>query len=217
MPNHISAPVRFGTIRAKTPHACRGQRIGLLGGSFNPPHDAHALITQTALHRLGLDAVWWIVTPGNPLKSLDELAPLADRMALARALVPNPKVKITAFEQNLSSTYTAGTLAFLRRRYPEVHFVWLMGADNLASFHRWQDWRGIAATMPIAIIDRPGWRLKSLAGPTASALWRSRLPEQRAPCLPLRRPPAWVFLTSRLSSLSSTELRARARALSGRP
>jgi nicotinate-nucleotide adenylyltransferase len=206
-----SAPVRFGSIKPRLPLAFPGQRIGLLGGSFNPPHDAHRLITGTARRRLGLDSVWWVVTPGNPLKSRDELLPLAERMQLSRRLVPNPKIRITAFEQDLPSAYTAATLSYLALRFPGVHFVWLMGADNLATFHHWQDWEGIAQTMPIAVVDRPGWRFKSLAGRAAGTMWRNYIPEQKAGLLPTTKPPAWTFLTGPLSKLSSTEIRRNRR------
>jgi len=206
-----SAPVRFGSIKPKPPLAFAGQKIGLLGGSFNPPHDAHRLITNTAWRRLGLDAVWWVVTPGNPLKSHGELAPLAARLALCRDMTSNPRLKVTAFEQELPSAYTAATLAHLKLRHAGVHFVWLMGADNLASFHYWQDWQEIARDLPIAVVDRPGWRLRSLASRTALSLWRHYVPEQFALTLPTARPPAWTFLTGPLSTLSSTEIRKNRR------
>lgn len=202
-----SAPVRFGSIKPRLPLALPGQTVGLLGGSFNPAHEAHRLITGTARRRLGLDQVWWVVTPGNPLKSRDELAPLADRMARSRRLVTNPKVKITGFEADLPTAYTAATLSFLVRRMPGVHFVWLMGADNLASFHRWQDWQQIAALMPIAVVDRPGFRLKGLAGRAARTLAASYVPESRARVLTRMQAPAWTFLTGPLSRLSSTAIR----------
>ena len=206
-----SAPVSFGSVKPKPPLVMPGQRVGLLGGSFNPPHDAHQLITDTARRRLGLDAVWWVVTPGNPLKSHGELAPLSERLSLCEDMTPNPAVKVTAFEADLPSAYTAATLAYLKRRYPGVRFVWLMGADNLATFHRWQDWQAIAAQMPIAIVDRPGWRLRALAEKTAISLSRSYVPELRAKMLPIMKPPAWTFLTGRLSRLSSTEIRENRR------
>ncbi len=202
-----SAPVRFGSVKPKPPLAFPGQRVGLLGGSFNPPHEAHRLITGTARRRLGLDAVWWVVTPGNPLKSHNELAPLAQRIVQCRQLTPNPKIKITAFEADLPSAYTAATLSFLKLRYPGVHFVWLMGADNLATFHHWQDWREITREMPIAVVDRPGWRLPSLASKAAKFLSRSYVPELRARRLATMPAPAWTFLTGPLSRLSSTEIR----------
>ena len=202
-----SAPVRFGSLKPTLPLCFAGQRIGLLGGSFNPPHAAHRLITNIALRRLGLDAVWWVVTPGNPLKSHGELASLNDRLQQCRAMMPNPRVKITAFEADLPSAYTAATIGYLKLRFPGVRFVWLMGADNLASFHLWQDWQAIAAEMPIAVVDRPGWRLPALASQAPLFLHRSYVPELRAGQLAMAGPPAWTFLTGPLSPLSSTEIR----------
>ena len=204
-----SASVRFGAIRAKPPQVGAGQRVGLLGGSFNPPHAAHRLITHTALRRLQLDAVWWVVTPGNPLKSHDELAPLRERTQLSREMTGgDPRIKITDVETDLASAYTAATLSFLKLRFVDVRFVWLMGADNLASFHKWQEWETIASIMPIAVVDRPKWRLKSMASRAAKRLADSYVPESRSLMLPLMQPPAWTFLTGPLSELSSTAIRA---------
>ena len=202
-------PLRdFGSVRVTTPLVFPGQRIGIMGGTFNPPHAGHAIVAETAVKRLQLDQLWWVVTPGNPLKTNGGLPPLKQRMSAARKFAHGPRMKVTGFEAELGTPYTAATLAFLSRRYPGVRFVWVMGADNLASFDRWQHWRQIAATMPIAIVDRPGWRLKALAGPAAAALVKNRVPETRAAQLPDMQPPAWTFLTSRLSRLSSTALRA---------
>lgn len=206
-----STKASFGSIAVKTPGVLTGQRVGVMGGSFNPPHGGHALISRTALRRLRLDQLWWVVTPGNPLKAHDGLPDIALRMAECRTLARNPKMKITGFEQTLGTAYTAATLAFLKRRYPGVRFVWIMGADNLAGFHRWQSWRTIARMMPIAVVDRPGWRLKALASPAAQALARFYVPEARAGLLPQMRAPAWSLLTGPLSPLSSTELRQAAR------
>ncbi len=204
-----SAPVRFGSLRPKPPLVLPGQRIGLLGGSFNPPHAAHRLITGTALQRLQLDAVWWVVTPGNPLKSHGELQPLAERLALCREMTGgDPRIKITAFEGDLPSAYTAATLAFLKLRFGDVRFVWLMGADNLATLHRWDQWRTIASLMPIAVVDRPNWRFASMASPAARCLGRSFVREDYASRLPMMASPAWTFLTGPLSDLSSTAIRA---------
>lgn len=198
----------------RTPLAFAGERIGILGGTFNPPHEGHLTIARTALRRLRLDRLWWVVTPGNPLKANHGLPSLAARRAACRALSADPRLAVTGFEAELGSPFTAVTLAFLKARYPGVRFVWVMGADNLASFHRWQDWRGIARRMPIAVIDRPGWRLKALASPAAHALSARRWPEASAAALPSRRPPAWALLTSRLSPQSSTLMRkASAKAL----
>jgi nicotinate-nucleotide adenylyltransferase len=199
-----------GWLRVGTPLALPGQRIGILGGSFNPPHAGHVQITKTALRRLQLDRVWWLVTPGNPLKSKGDLPSLEARMAACRQLLSTPKVAITGFEVDLGTPYTAATLDFLRRRYPGARFVWIMGADNLASFHRWQRWRDIAAHVPIAVVDRPGWHLRAMASPTARALARAFVPEREAARLPLRKAPAWTMLGGPLSALSSTALRGTA-------
>jgi nicotinate-nucleotide adenylyltransferase len=198
----------FGSLAVRAPPAAAGQRIGLLGGSFNPPHRAHVAISEAVMKRLGLDAVWWLVTPGNPLKSHGDLAPLTERLAACRRLVTNPRIKITALEADLGSASTAVTLSFLTRRYPDVHFVWIMGGDNLAGFHRWAAWRRIAALMPFVVADRPQWRLAALSSPAARALARFRLGDEAAATLARRTPPAWLYLTLRLSSESSTEIRA---------
>lgn len=203
-----SRSTSFGSLRVRTPLVLGGQRIGIMGGSFNPPHEGHAIVADTAVKRLDLDQLWWVVTPGNPLKANDSLPPQAERMAAARAFAQNPRMKITGFEAALGTTYTAATLAFLKSRFPDVHFVWVMGADNLAGFNRWQHWKGIAATFPIAVVDRPGWRLKALASEAARLLGPARLDEADARRLAMSKPPAWVFLTSRLSEQSSTKLRA---------
>ncbi len=197
-----------GSLQVRMPLAVPGQRIGLMGGSFNPPHEGHAVCALTALNRLRLDQLWWMVTPGNPLKSASGLPSLDERMAASRAYARSPAIKITGFETELGSPYTYATVRFATRHLPRVHFVWVMGADNLATFHHWQRWRDIARLVPIAVVDRPGWHLKALSSPAARFLARSRLPEDRAALLPGRRPPAWVFLTTRLSEASSTAMRA---------
>lgn len=204
-----SAPYRFGSISARPPHAEAGQRIGLLGGSFNPPHAAHRVISQIALKRLDLDRVWWLVTPGNPLKAKDELAPLEERLALCREVASDSRITVTSFEVGLRSGYTVAALAFLKKRLPDTHLVWIMGADGLPQFHHWGQWREIFDLLPIAVIDRPGWHLKALASPAAIAFAEARRPETRAATLAQARPPAWTFLTGPLSALSSTEIRRR--------
>ena len=205
------APPNFGRIKARPPYAAPGQVIGLLGGSFNPPHIAHRMISETALKRLGLDKVWWIVSPGNPLKRRSDVAPLAERLALCRDMAKNPHIIVTDFEADLATPYTASTLAFLKTRTPLVRYIWIMGADNLASFHRWERWREIFTTVPIVVVDRPGWRLKALASKAARAFASSRVSETDAATLALRPPPAWTFLTGPLSHVSSTALRNKAR------
>ncbi len=204
-------PRSFGRVRAGTPLALPDQAIGILGGSFNPPHDGHVQITEIALRRLRLDQIWWVVTPGNPLKSNGGLPPLATRIAACRQMMDNRRVAVTGFEARLGTPFTAATLGYLRRRYPATRFVWIMGADNLATFHRWQRWREIAATVPIAVIDRPRWRLKAMASPAARTLSAAFVPETRAANLARMTAPAWTLLSGPLSSLSSTELRAARR------
>jgi len=204
-----SRPHSFGSIEVRAPLALPGQRIGIMGGSFNPPHEGHLIAARTALKRLKLDRLWWLVTPGNPLKNNHELAPLSDRLAAIRAMTTDSRMVLTSFEEQLQTPFTAATLAFLTLRHPGTHFVWVMGADNLATFHRWQRWRDIAATMPFAVVDRPGWHLAAMASPAARALARYRINEEEAASLALRSPPAWTFLTTRLSPLSSTEMRAK--------
>jgi nicotinate-nucleotide adenylyltransferase len=183
-------------------------RIGLFGGTFDPPHRAHLAASLLALKRLRLDRIWWLVTPGNPLKNTRGLAPLAERMSAAAALTHHPRIDVTGFEAELGLRYTYDTLAYLVKRCPDVRFVWIMGADNLRSFHRWQKWRDIAALMPMAVIDRLGPSLYSLAGVAPLALARARIRESAAPSLADRRPPAWVFVHGLKSPLSSTALRA---------
>ena len=197
----------FGAIVARLPPSADGQAIGLLGGSFNPAHAAHIQICETAIRRLGLARVWWVVTPGNPLKANDAPPPLAARLAEARRLVGSRPITVTGFEVGLRDRYTISTLAFLRRRRPGTRFVWVMGADCLAEFHRWRQWRQIINLTPIAVIDRPGWRLKALSSIAAMAYAGARLPERDAGRLASLRAPAWVFLTAPLSDLSSTAIR----------
>lgn len=191
----------------KLPHAEPGNRIGLFGGSFNPPHSGHRLVAATVLKRLGLDQVWWLVTPGNPLKSHADLAPLEMRLHMAGAMANHPRMKVTAYETVLGTPYTARTVMALWAMRPAVRFVWVMGADNLAGFHRWQDWRAIVGSVPIAIVDRPGASLSVLSSPMAKVFENYRLPEEDAPLLPDMEPPVWTFLHTPLDQTSSTDLR----------
>jgi nicotinate-nucleotide adenylyltransferase len=194
------------SVRLLPPHN-RGQRIGLLGGSFNPPHAAHRLISLIALRRLKLDAIWWLVTPGNPLKSNNDLLDMSLRMKKARLVANHPRLHITALESLLKTRYTIDTLRQLIPRCPGVHFVWLMGSDNLVQFHHWKNWHKIAKTVPIAVIDRPGTTLKALHSHAAQSFARFRLAELSAPGLANRKAPGWIFLHDRRSTLSSTRLR----------
>ncbi len=182
-------------------------RIGLLGGSFNPPHVAHRAISLFAIKRLKLDRVWWLVSPGNPLKENGALRDLDERVEAARAMADDPRIDVSCLESVIGTRYTVDTISCLRRRAAGLRFVWIMGADNLAQFHRWENWRRIASEVPIAVIDRPPQSFRALAAPAAHALARYRLPENQAPRLADRQPPAWVFLTGMKLNLSSTGLR----------
>jgi nicotinate-nucleotide adenylyltransferase len=152
------------------------RRIGLLGGSFNPAHLGHRRVSLFAQAALGLDEVWWLVSPGNPLKPRADMAPLAARFASAAKLAGRATIRVTAIERELGTRYTIDSLRALRRRYPKCDFVWLMGTDNLAQFHRWRDWRGIARTMPIAVIARPGYDAGAIASPAMAWLRRYAMP-----------------------------------------
>lgn len=191
----------------RLPYVADGQTVGLFGGSFNPPHAGHLHVSETALVRGKLDFVWWLVTPGNPLKDSGELIGLAERISQSRRLIAHPRIKVTAFEAAHGLRYTEETLRAITRLRPRVNFVWLMGADNLAAFHRWQNWRRIAAMMPIMIIDRPGSTLAYRSAPAAIALARYRVDEADAELLARMRPPAWTFLHVPRSALSSTAIR----------
>lgn len=196
-------------VLVRTPPVRPGQRIGVMGGTFDPPHEGHLAVAMTALKRLALDQLWWLVTPGNPLKGHNQLPPLEQRMALCRELARHPRMRVTGFEAELGTAYTAETLAFLAARHPCVRWVWVMGADNLASFHRWQRWRRIARLMPMAVVDRPGYRLRAVSSVAGRTLARGRLAEAKAVMLPRCHPPAWTLLSTRLSAASSTALRTR--------
>jgi nicotinate-nucleotide adenylyltransferase len=186
-------------------------RIGLFGGSFNPIHEGHRLVIEETLRRLQLDAVWVMVTPGNPLKNHAELAPLADRVTAARALLTDPRVRVTGFEAAYGFTYSWQTIRFLTKAMPDRRFVWIMGADNLVDFHHWERWRDIAAMVPMAVYVRPGSSRLAPASRAGIALGRYRVDEEDASRLANLPPPAWVYLHGRQSPLSSSAIRARRR------
>ena len=183
-------------------------RIGLFGGSFNPIHDGHRLVVEETLRRLELDALWVLVTPGNPLKNHGDLAPLSDRVLAARRLLDNPKVRVTGFEAAHGFTYSWQTIRFLTKTMPDRRFVWIMGADNLVDFNRWERWQEIAAMVPMAVYVRPGSSRRAPVSMAASYLARWRIDEDDAPRLAALPPPAWVYLHGRQSPLSSSAIRA---------
>jgi nicotinate-nucleotide adenylyltransferase len=189
------------------PPCRRGQAIGLLGGSFDPPHVGHVHITREALKRFGLDAVWWLVSPGNPLK-IHGPAPMARRIQASRDMIDHPRVHVSDAEAQLGTRYTAQTLRALRRLRPDVRFVWLMGADNLAQLHLWQDWREIMQTVPVGVLARPDARQAARSSVAARTYAPYRLPADHSRQLAQSAAPAWCFINVQMVSLSSTRLRA---------
>jgi nicotinate-nucleotide adenylyltransferase len=189
------------------PKAEPGMRVGLFGGSFNPPHEGHELVALQCLRRLALDKVWILVTPGNPLKDHAHLAPLETRMAAARQVMNHPQLEVTGFEAAHGFSYTFETLSFLTTKHPAVKFVWIMGADSLMSFDHWERWHDIAQLMPMAVYARPGATFRATQSPAAVALGSVRIPEEAAETLAGREPPAWVYLRGIMSGASSTAIR----------
>lgn len=194
-------------MRAGYPQAGPGQSVGLLGGSFDPAHEGHAHITREALKRFGLDRIWWLVSPGNPLKARGPAA-LDKRVARARQVMDHPQVQVTDIEVSLGTRYTAQTLRQLMARYPRVRFVWLMGADNLAQLHHWQDWRFIMDSVPVGVLARPGDRISARRSVAAQIYDHARLPGPASQLLSRNAPPAWCYINLPLSTASSTAIRA---------
>lgn len=192
----------------------RAEAIGLLGGSFDPPHQGHVHITREALKRFGLGRVWWLVSPGNPLKETGP-APMADRMAAARAIMDHPRVEISDFEAQAGTRYTAETLRALVRSYPQARFVWLMGADNLVQLPQWQDWREIMDTVPVGVLARPGDRLKARSSKAARIYSHARIKGKCARKLSQATAPAWCFINVPMRADNSSAIRARGGWLSG--
>jgi nicotinate-nucleotide adenylyltransferase len=192
-------------LKAPGPVA-HGLRIGLLGGSFNPAHEGHVHVSEVALKRLGLDYVWWLVSPQNPLKASADIAPLGQRITYARHLVENyPRLRVSDIEAQMGTRFTVDTVTRLKTRFPGLRFVWLMGSDNLLAFHRWRDWQHLAKKVPIAIVTRPGTALAPLTAKAAQRFARSARRSERT--LAAARAPALTVLEARRSSASATSLR----------
>lgn len=193
-------------MRTGFPIATRGMVVGLLGGSFDPAHEGHVHITREALARMGLDQVWWLITPGNPLKTRQP-APMVDRLAQARSVMDHPRVRITKLETYLGTTTTADTIDRLRAIYPQVRFVWLMGADNLVQFHRWGRWRDILRSVPVGVLARPGSGVAARLSVAAQAFRVHQV--ERGEGLGARRAPAWCFVNLPMHAASSSAIRAQ--------
>ncbi len=190
------------------PYARPGQVVGLFGGSFDPPHQGHVHVTLEAMKAFGLDRVWWLVSPGNPLKERGP-APMGRRMAAARNVMQHPRVEVTDIESLTGTRATADTLTALQRLYPQVRFVWLMGADNLAQFHRWKDWRGIMDSVPVGVVARPGDRISARMSRAARVYAKYRIDGQARHLLGWAQAPAWCFVNVPMVDVSSTEIRTR--------
>jgi nicotinate-nucleotide adenylyltransferase len=203
----LRPPLRIPGI-TEIPPSASGMRIGLFGGSFNPMHEGHLLVMEETLRRLELDALWVLVTPGNPLKDNSALPSLKSRVEAARALITSPRIRVTGFEAARGFAYSWQTVDFLTTTLPDRHFVWIMGADSLADFHRWQRWRDIATRLPIAVYVRPGAARRALASRAATTLDYAQVDESDASILSRCVAPAWIYLQGRQSSLSSTAIRA---------
>ncbi|WP_172298423.1 nicotinate-nucleotide adenylyltransferase [Pseudoruegeria sp. HB172150] len=195
-------------MRCELPVAAAGQTVGLLGGSFDPPHEGHVRITREALRRFGLDRIWWLVSPGNPLKSQGP-APMDRRMGAAQEMMRHPRVTVTDIEARIGTRYTAQTIAKLQHLYPGVRFVWLMGADNLATFHHWDRWQEIFETVPIGVLARPGGHVSARCSVAAERYGKFLLRGRKGRLLPRKKAPCWCFLNVPMVNLSSTEIRAR--------
>jgi nicotinate-nucleotide adenylyltransferase len=187
-----------------------GQRIGLFGGSFNPAHGGHRAVALYALKHLGLDWIWWLVSPQNPLKEADGYRDYAERLKVARAVARHPRFIVTDLEQQLGTRTTAAALAALKPVLRRGHFVWIMGADSFAHLHQWNDWTDIPETLPLAILARPGFSMRALESPAALRYQSRRIPSERARDLPEAPPPAWCFIPMPLRPESSTAIRERA-------
>ncbi|MCM5559792.1 nicotinate-nucleotide adenylyltransferase [Pleomorphomonas sp. JP5] len=191
----------------RLPATLPGMRVGLYGGSFNPPHRGHAHVARLALQRLQLDRIWWLVTPGNPLKSVDGLPNVNQRLAAVREVAHHPRAIVTDLESRLGTRYTIDLVRRLKTLRPSVRFVLVIGADNWATFHRWGGWREIARTVPIAVVDRPGATFAALASPAARTFAGARVAERDGALLPFLAPPAWMFIAGVKVPLSSSDLR----------
>lgn len=184
-------------------------KVGILGGSFNPAHAGHLHISLEAIKRIGLDEIWWLVSPRNPLKKADDLADYKTRLDFAKHLVKGHPIRVLDLEAQHGLQYSIDTVRHLKLHYPHTQFVWLMGADNLAGFHRWRSWQAIAKLVPIAVLDRAPYALHALRGRFAQQFHTNRLSPNAAHALPAKSLPAWVYLSIPRHPLSATSLRKK--------
>jgi nicotinate-nucleotide adenylyltransferase len=212
-----AARINRPIVADDAPRTAQRRRIGLLGGSFNPAHQGHRSVSLEAMKQLRLDQVWWLVSPQNPLKEAQGMAPLEKRLASARSVAAgHPRLLVTDLEQRLGTRYSIDTLRWLTRRC-RARFVWLIGADILLQLPQWRNWRRLVGLVPIAVVDREPYSYRALAGPVARRYAASRRPERDAPRLADGDPPAWVYLRLRRQKASSTAIRRARRAGARRP
>ncbi|MDG2187542.1 MAG: nicotinate (nicotinamide) nucleotide adenylyltransferase [Hyphomicrobiales bacterium] len=205
----ISKPKIKRWIIGKTNFASSNQRIGILGGSFNPSHDGHIKISEAALKKLNLDIIWWVVSPRNPLKKYDVLFDFKKRTSSAKNKLKTSKIIINDIEQRTGTIYTIGTIEYLKKKYPNTKFIWIMGADNLRYFHLWMEWEKIIKEIPIAIIDRPSSSLDVSSTIFANKYKKYRIDENDASYIINSKKPCWIFLHNKLNFNSSTEIRKK--------
>ena len=186
-------------------------KVGILGGSFDPAHEGHLEITHAALEFLDLDYIWWLVSPGNPLKNDNEISSFENRFYSAKNMADDPRIIVTDLEQKLGTKYTIDTLEKIIYNHPNHKFIWLMGADNLAQFNQWKDWRKIADTVPFAIFNRPSYSKQSMQSVAATELREFRIDEKDAGLLYKLKPPAWIYYTLSKNPMSSTEIRNKSK------
>jgi nicotinate-nucleotide adenylyltransferase len=187
----------------------RGLNVGLYGGSFDPPHAGHRHVADVARRRVGLDLVIWLVTPGNPLKAKAQTGRVEARASAAKLVARGPRGRVSDIEARIGARYTLDTVRWFKARFPTTHFVWIMGADSLATFHLWKGWADLAEELPIVVVSRPGVALRSRFSPTARRFAHARRPQTEAPLLARRMPPAWIYVPAPFLDLSSTALRER--------
>ncbi|MCY4462775.1 MAG: nicotinate-nucleotide adenylyltransferase [Albidovulum sp.] len=197
-------------LRFELPHAIPGQRIGILGGSFNPPHSGHVLATLWSLKCFGLDRIWWLVSPGNPLKT-ERPSSMRLRIEAASRMIRHPRVVVSNFEEVAGTNYTYRTVAELTKKYPSTKFVWLMGADSLLQLHHWKNWNEIVRQVPIGVIARPGNNTPARFSAAAARYKRFKIPQELSRALPYREPPAWTLINLPMDPISSTSIRREGR------
>ena len=193
------------------------RRVGLLGGSFNPAHEGHRYLSELALKRLQLHQVWWVISPQNPLKATGEIAPFEERRAIAEAVGSHPQIRVTDIERRIGTSHTVDTIMVLQARFPDIRFVWLMGADILLELPQWKRWRHLFQRVPIAVFPRPTYSLRALSSMAARSFADARVPQRQARCLAGMSPPAWTFLQVRPHGQSATQIRVRRSRSSGSP